>query len=599
MNINKLNILYITVALLAGLAFGWLFFSGGDAVETVGGEAHAHESETETWTCSMHPQIRQNEPGKCPICGMDLIPVDAGQAGSAPGEIEMSETAVKLAQIQTVIVGMETVASSSKKIRLNGKIKADERRLSALTAHIPGRIEELKLNFTGEQVTKGQLIARIYSPDLVAAQKELLEAAKYRESNPALFNAAKEKLYRWKISPEQVEQIIGNEKPIEAFPLYAEASGIVQSREVSLGDYVQTGETLYDIQNLSKLWVVFDAYESDLQWISVGSKVNFTVAAFPGKTYETTISYIDPGLDQQRRVTNVRGEISNAQALLKPEMFVVGQVEVPAGEAAASGILVPRSAVLWTGERSVVYVQVRASESPLFRLQHVILGPSAGESYLVTEGLQAGDQVVVNGAFTIDAAAQLSGKQSMMNATPVEGTSFDHSHAVSVVEEKENEPIAATHAPQTFRKQLTGFILGYIELKNSLVEDDAELAKTKAQEALKRLKNVDMKLLTDQEAHMRWMELLSTIEDHLRQIGSTADIVKQRTAFKALSDGVVKAVATFGVADHTFFQQHCPMANDNKGADWLSLEEEILNPYYGDAMLSCGSVENTFTPTTN
>lgn len=594
---TKLNILYITIALLAGMAFGWLFFGGGDAVETAGEEVHVHEAET--WTCSMHPQIRQNEPGKCPICGMDLIPVDAGQPGTNPAEIEMSETAVKLAQIQTVKVGMETMAASAKKIRLNGKIQADERRLSSLTAHIPGRIEELKLNFTGEQVTKGQLIARIYSPELVAAQKELLEAARYRESNPALFNAAKEKLYRWKISSAQVEQVITKGQPVEAFPLYAEATGIVQSREVSLGDYVRTGDPLYEIQNLSQLWVVFDAYESDLQWISIGSKVSFTVAAFPGKTFETTISYIDPGLDQQRRVTNVRGEISNSQGMLKPEMFVVGQVDVPVGEEASPGITVPKSAVLWTGERSVVYVQEPASQTPVFSLRHVTLGPSAGESYKVTAGLQAGDEVVVNGAFTIDAAAQLAGKQSMMNITPVEEPSFDHSHAISVVEEEEKEVITPQPTPQPFRKQLTDFILAYIGLKNSLVEDEAEQAKSRAQEALKQLEEVDMTLLTDQDAHMEWMKLLKTMEDHLGQIGSTADIGKQRTAFKPLSDGVVKAVTAFGVAGHTFFLQHCPMANDNKGADWLSLQEEILNPYYGDAMLSCGSVENTFTPSNN
>ena len=597
MKTNKLNILYIAIALLAGMAFGWLFFSSGDSVDTVGEEIHVHEAET--WTCSMHPQIRQNEPGKCPICGMDLIPVDAGQRGTDPAEIEMSETAVRLAQVQTLTVGSEAMASSVKKIRLNGKIQADERRLSSLTAHIPGRIEELNLNFTGEQVTKGQLIARIYSPELVAAQKELLEAAKYRESNPALFNAAKEKLYRWKISPAQVEQIIGNGQPVEAFPLYAEASGIVQSREVSLGDYVRTGDPLYEIQNLARLWVVFDAYESDLQWISVGSKVSFTVAAIPGETFETTISYIDPGLDQQRRVTNVRGEISNSRGMLKPEMFVVGHVEVPVGEETSSGIMVPRSAVLWTGERSVVYVQEPAAETPVFRLRHITLGPSVGNNYLVTEGLQAGDQVVVNGAFTIDAAAQLAGKQSMMNVTPVEAPSFDHNHAISVVEEVEKETIAPRPAPQAFRKQLTDFVLGYIALKNSLVADEAEQAKLKAQEALKRLDDVNMKLLTDQEAHMEWMKLLEIVESGLRKIGSTSDIGQQRTAFKPLSDGVIRAVASFGVAGHTFFQQHCPMADDNKGADWLSLEEEILNPYYGEAMLSCGSVENTFIPSNN
>ena len=195
-------ILVIVATLAGGLLLGWAFFGGSSEPE----HSHTEVIDGETvWTCSMHPQIRQNEPGDCPICGMDLIPLeDDNGEGIDPMAITMSPTAMQLANVVTAIVGSE---SAMKTIRLNGKVQEDERLIFSQTTHFPGRIEKLSVNFTGEYVSKGSVIASLYSPQLVTAQEELFEAYKIRESQPNLFRAAREKLKNWKLTEAQIDQI--------------------------------------------------------------------------------------------------------------------------------------------------------------------------------------------------------------------------------------------------------------------------------------------------------------------------------------------------------------------------------------------------------
>jgi membrane fusion protein, copper/silver efflux system len=216
------------------------------------------DSET-TWTCSMHPQIRQNEPGDCPICGMDLIPLeDETDSDIDPMAISMSPTAMQLASISTALVGS---ADPVKSVRLNGKVQSDERLVFSQSSHIPGRIEKLLVNFTGEFVSKGQVIASVYSPDLVTAQEELFEAEKIKDSQPQLFNAAKEKLKNWKLTESQIEQILQSGQTEEEFNIQADVSGYVTNRKVNVGDYISRGQSIYEIADLSRVWVLFDVYE--------------------------------------------------------------------------------------------------------------------------------------------------------------------------------------------------------------------------------------------------------------------------------------------------------------------------------------------------
>src|SRR6056297_2906695 len=203
-NINKTTVLIAFSFLVIGILLGLLFFGNSNSNQAEKHTSSIESESTEVWTCSMHPKVRKNEPGDCPICGMELIPLDSEDAAISADAVQMSPTAMQLAQVQTVVVGTD---KAEKAIRLTGKVQPDERLLFTQSSHIPGRVEKLTVNFTGDFVSEGQVIAHIYSPDLVTAQRELLEAEKIKESQPSLFKAAREKLKNWKLTDRQVEQI--------------------------------------------------------------------------------------------------------------------------------------------------------------------------------------------------------------------------------------------------------------------------------------------------------------------------------------------------------------------------------------------------------
>jgi Cu(I)/Ag(I) efflux system membrane fusion protein len=412
---NSLSNNYLKAGLLifAGIFLGWLFFhNSGSTPANVETEVHEHsESEKTIWTCSMHPQIRKDEPGDCPICGMDLIPLTNSNAEIDDQAIEMSESAIKLAEVQTSVVSK---GSASKEIQLYGKIQVDERLKQSQTAHVPGRIEKLMINVTGEQVRKGQRIATIYSPELVTAQKELVEALSLKDKYPALVEAAREKLRNWKLSEEQISNIEKLGEVTSTFDIFANTSGIVVDRKVNEGDYISKGAVLFEVADLSKVWGVFDAYESDLQWISINQKVEFTTQSIPGKTFTGKITFIDPVIDPTTRIAGVRVELNNSDRQLKPEMFINGTIYSTL-KGSGGQLTIPQSAVLWTGTRSVVYVKIPDAEQPTFKMREITLGATMQNTYIVVDGLSEGEEIVTNGTFSVDAAAQLAGKTSMMN----------------------------------------------------------------------------------------------------------------------------------------------------------------------------------------
>ena len=365
------------------------------------------------WTCSMHPQIRMTEPGKCPLCGMDLIPLDDRTSMTVdPEAVVLSPEAIQLANIQTSEV---TRQPAVKDIRLYGEVRADERLIQNQVAHLPGRVEKLLINFIGENVSTGQVLALLYSPELITAQQELLEAGKMKLIQPEIYAAARQRLKAWKLSDHLIEQIEQSGKIQSEFPILANTSGVVTSMRVRTGDYVAAGTVLFEVVDLSHVWILFDAYESDLPFLQKGSKISFTVQALPGQTFESTLVFIDPVIDPVTRVARVRAEKWNKNGLLKPGMYVTGVVRASLPHLHHDPLVIPRSAVLWTGKRSIVYVKLSSATEPMFKMREVILGPSLGNSYIVEEGLSEGEEIVTDGAFSVDAAAQLAGKPSMMN----------------------------------------------------------------------------------------------------------------------------------------------------------------------------------------
>jgi len=399
---------YVRYSLFAigGLLLGWLFFHSSDTQER-----SAQQSEVTIWTCSMHPQIRRNEPGKCPICGMDLIPLIQNNTPADSGAVHFTKEAAELANVLTSVVTREKPIME---VRLYGKVQADERLLQSQTAHIPGRIEKLLVNFTGEVVHKGQTLALIYSPELITSQQELLEAAKTKDSQPEIYEAAKERLRQWKLTESQIASIESSGSIQNNFEVFSNTTGIVSARRVNNGDYITQGTVLYDIADLSRVWIMFDAYESDLAFLNKGDKISFTIQAFPGTNFSGNILFIDPVIDPVTRVSKVRVEVGNQSGKLKPEMFATGIVKANL-DAYRNELVIPKSAVLWTGKRSIVYVKQSGTNEPIFNLREIELGPMLGNSFVVLSGLSEGEEIVTQGAFSIDAAAQLEGKPSMMN----------------------------------------------------------------------------------------------------------------------------------------------------------------------------------------
>lgn len=576
--------LYSLLAMLGGLGLGYLLFNSNGAVVT---EEHQHDmveapGETGIWTCSMHPQIRQPEPGICPICEMDLILLDQNMSDD-PMVLKMTDQAVALARIATTEVGIATATGDT--LELNGKIKADERRLASQVAHVPGRIEQLFVTFTGERVKAGQKLATIYSPDLVTTQKELLEALRFAGTSMDLAEASRQKLRNWKIDEETIQQIQVSGEIISNVTIYADRAGVVMDKRVNVGDYISPGVPLFTLADLDRLWVLFDAYEEDLANIKVGNRIQFTTPSLPGRQFSATISFIDPLIDAGTRVAAARAEINNPGGVLKPEMFVRGEIALRRSST-NSDISVPKTAVLWTGDRSVVYVEVPNTQVPSYEYREVTLGDRIGNQYLILEGLQAGDRVVTNGAFAIDAAAQLNNQLSMMNRD------------VQVVGQEmmdgANIPDYQTETPVAFKEQIGALAIAYLSVKDAFVNTDPQSVTNATADFKERLDQVNMMLLKG-EAHEYWMEQLKALQAHSNNMIGKEDIEAQRQQFDFLSQAMIHTVKAFGAEGEALYVQHCPMAFDNAGADWISDEEAIRNPYFGDKMLKCGSVLERLT----
>lgn len=573
------SLLMLVAGIGIGVIAGYLFFANINSKEDKiqPSKQSAASAQVQTYTCAMHPQIRQNEPGLCPICEMELVPLDAA-ASDNPLRIEMTNEAVKLANVQTTVVG-ESTDRKGKELRLSGKIKADERMVSSQVAHVPGRIEKLFVTFTGEQVAKGQPLAVLYSPELIATQQELLEAGKLKSVNPELLQAARNKLRFWKIDSATIDNIETEGVIRETFTVFADASGVVTQRRVAVGDYVRRGEPLFDLTDLSKMWVLFDVYENDLSHIKIGDQLEFSTPSIPDRSFRAAITFVDPFINPKTRVATVRAEVNNAAGILKPEMFVTGFLQKKSDS--GKGLTIPKSTVLWTGKRSVVYVKVPEMAIPSFEFREIGVGESLGENYVVLEGLKAGEAIVTNGSFTIDAAAQLNNQNSMMNRlVKISGTKQKHFQDFK------------SEAPALFKYQLDAVALQYITLKDALVLSDAKSAGSTAEAFIRELTKVDMNLVKG-EAHSFWMEQLNALQTHGEKISESMDMELQRKQFEFLSTALIQTLSAFGTNHDSFFVQHCPMASDDDGADWIALETEIRNPYFGDKMLKCGYVKDT------
>lgn len=408
----KKYIIYLGI-LAAGLTLGWFLFGS----ET-NNDQHDHNVQevVEHWTCSMHPQIDLPESGSCPICGMDLIQKTDTEEGLSVDQFKMTENAMALANIETIIVGSTSMAS--KTVILSGKISTNDKASAIQTAHFGGRIEKLNFKTVGEFVSKGATIASIYSPELVTAQNELIEAISIKEFQPELYKAVRNKLKYWKVSEKQIQNIEYNKRVQTNFNMYANVSGYISEIFVEEGNHVKEGAPLFNVANMGSVWADFDVYEKDIKNLKVGQTLTITLNAFPDKTINAKIDYIDPILNYETRTVTVRTTLQNNNHLLKPGMLIRSEVSLSSDTSNLQQINIPKTAVMWTGKRSIVYVKLSKSE-PTFELREISIGEDFGDNYKVLQGIENGEEIVFNGTFTVDAAAQLQGKTSMMNRTEI------------------------------------------------------------------------------------------------------------------------------------------------------------------------------------
>jgi len=585
----KKYIIYIGVFAI-GLLLGWLLFGDSSNKET----EHNHDAVTETnqmWTCSMHPQIMQPEPGDCPICGMDLIPAVSSSEGLLADQFKLSKNAMALANIQTSIVGNGITEDNT--IKLSGKIAENEEANAVQVSYFSGRIEQLNVSFTGEKVSKGELLATIYSPELYAAQQELITASSLKESQPDLYKAVRNKLKLWKLSESQISQIETSGKVKENFPVYATVSGTVSEKLVEQGDYIKQGQPLLKIVNLNTVWANFDVYENQINLFKKGQEISIVANAYVNKEFKGKVDFIDPVLDSRTRTVKLRVVLNNKDGAFKPGMFVEGKIKGIASSKEQI-LAIPASSVLWTGERSVVYLKSNPDQ-PVFEMREITLGNKIGDNYEVLEGMNSGDEIVTNGTFTVDASAQLQGKKSMMNKEGGKIMTGHEGHlgmedTAAVSNENQINMNERLTVSKDFQNQLKVVFNDYIKLKDALVKDDSNNVMAESKRLLASLSKIDMKLLRDNDAHNQWMSLEKEIKASANSISNTSKIKKQRTYFKTLSSYLTNAIEVFGINEKVY-HQFCPMADKNKGAYWLSKEKKVINPYFGNAMLTCGEVK--------
>lgn len=422
MNRRRIVLAAVIAALLAAIVGGVVWQQRRtDRAE------HAH-ADAATYYCPMHPTVTSNKPGNCPICGMKLVKRTGSKQADVAAQIadsarlEPGLATVSISPTQRVMANVKTMrvaqTTSSTEIVTTGRVTFDERRVAQVTAYTAGRIEQLFVNFTGDNVARGRSVATIYSPDLYAAQREYLVALNGQPAALAheLAESSRRRLLLLGMNAVQIAQVARSGKPITSTAIIAPVSGIVTRKLVVPQQYVMAGETLFEVADLTTVWVEADVYENDLPRIAIGQRVSVSSPALPGYELPGSVTFIQPVVTGETRTTRVRIELPNRNLQLKPDMYVSVKLF---GGAARAALTVPASAVVDRGMQQFVWVEV---SSGTFAPREVKIGTRAPDRVEIVSGLNAGEAVVVEGAFLIDSEARLRA------ASAPGGTNGSHDH---------------------------------------------------------------------------------------------------------------------------------------------------------------------------
>jgi Cu(I)/Ag(I) efflux system membrane fusion protein len=554
-------------------------------------------------------------------------------------DLTLTPEAVALAEIETAPVRREFVQSE---IRLVGKIAFDETRLTSITARVPGRLDRLYVDYTGILVTKGDHMVYLYSPELLVAQEELIQAV--RSGDQASIDAVRGKLRLWNLTDEQIADMEKLKTPSDHITIYAPVSGVVIKKNALEGTYVDTGTEIYTIADLSQVWVMLDAYESDLVWIRYGQKIEFQAEAYPGTIYTGRISFISPTLDDMTRTVKVRVDVPNQDGKLKPEMFVhaivrakvagEGQVIDPdlvgkwicpmhpqiikdePGKCPLCGmtlvtaeslgylpvktveppLVIPATAPLITGRRAVVYVADPASPGT-FHGREILLGPRSGDFYIVRNGLSEGERVVTRGNFKIDSALQIEAKPSAMSPEGAPGAGMAGMEGMEMGPVPGMEGGAAMEmAPHEFVMMLDPVYAAYFKVHAALARDDLDAAKGGWRDLSAAIAQVKTDALPESLAPL-WNDLRMRLSDSSVDGSEAKTLGDAREILKTFSEEILQLDRSFSHADDKpHYLMRSKEAFGGAGASWLQETDAPLNPYLSGDMRTSGEMRETLNP---
>ncbi|MCA9215951.1 MAG: efflux RND transporter periplasmic adaptor subunit [Planctomycetales bacterium] len=622
----------LLVVVVTGLAqrVGWI--SVGTPSEPTSVEAAGVE-----YTCPMHPHIRQPNPGRCPICGMELVA--AGASGSNIDElsVQIEPAQRRLANIATHEVKLEPVALEINSV---GSIAVDESRMATIASYVDGRIERLFADYTGVTVAKGDHLAVVYSGELYSAQVEYLDSRQAVANSPSALPAVRQALEKFVANGRRKlaelglteEQILELEESGTAFSrqtFFAPIGGTVVEKLVVEGKYIKAGEPIYRIADLSTVWMKLELFPEDASKVRFGQLVKARLDSLPGEILEGRITFVDPTVNERKRTVGVRVEFSNVAGKLRPGDYADATIQVPiqqTGEVYDAGLAgkwispmhpqiirdesgdcpicgmplvptssygysqepvpqsksvwVPRSAVLMAGDHSIAYVETKPGR---FEIRELSLGPILRDKVVVVQGLEAGEKVATSGNFLIDSQMQLAGKPSLIDPSRASANRSNNSPL-------DLKRVQITRIGGETGDRLESLYEVYFKIHSSLANDQ----KPSPDDALSLYQTA--KALANDDALSKDAQLqLSQIAKHAEHLHHMEIDSARLNAFRPISHAVLELAATIRGqnANTTFHQMFCPMVEGGSG-DWLQSSSELRNPYFGSQMLQCGEVVRSF-----
>lgn len=562
------------LALISFLMGGWILGRPSSPGSVSKSEA--------VWTCAMHPQVRRPTAGDCPICGMDLVPAGNAPSDAGPTDrVTLSHRARAKARIRTSVV--QRLGAGAVDRHLLGRVDYNEATLRTVTSWVSGRIDRLHVRVTGETIRAGQVVAALYSPEVYGAHQDLIQAqqqldrlgggatATAKVAATAALRSARERLRLLGVPETEVDAMLRDKAPRDRVRIRSPFRGTVIERLATEGQYVSTGAGLYRVADLSRLWVQLDAYESDLAALKVGQMVSLRVDALPEQPISGRVTFVDPVLNMRTRTARVRIEVRNRDGRLRPGMFV--EAVVQGALPTERPLVIPDTAPLFTGRRSIVYVERSSDERFVYLPRSVRLGPKTGHHYPVLSGLEEGERVVIHGAFVIDADLQIRGGRSMLEMPD------------DTAAEPHRAKLSAAH-----RSALAKLMSAYLGVHRDLAGDDLAKARASGQTLVTVL---GATTLPGEDA---WTPIQSILRTHATAMVAATKIDDARRSFRGVSQQMATVLRLFGnPLEETLRLAHCPMALGGEGAEWIQRSEDVQNPYFGSAMFACGEVNHTVT----